>query len=143
MTYTDVLNPQWANAANTAINLVLVTDELGAIPFTATPDDSTSYGPEIYELAVAGEFGDIAPYEPPSNEHLLPAAKATQQRLMQEAGLAMAPLQDAIDLGVATPEQGEHLNAWKFYRIELSEVPQQPGWPRTMVWPDKPNQQTP
>ncbi len=48
MNYTNVLAPQWGNAAHTAINLILVTEELGAIPFTATPDDSTSYGPEIY-----------------------------------------------------------------------------------------------
>ncbi|WP_223512651.1 tail fiber assembly protein [Pseudomonas sp. GL-B-19] len=143
MNYTHVLTPQWMDAAHTAINVMLVTEEQGTIPFTATPDDSTSYGPEIYARVVAGEFGEIAAYEPPSDAALLPAARAQQQRLMHEAGLAVAPLQDAVDLGVAIAEQVEQLSAWKFYRIELSEVPQQAGWPRTMEWPVKPDQQTP
>ena len=143
MNYTDVLSPQWANTEHTAINLMLVTAEMGAIPFTATPDDSTDYGPEIYGRVVAGEFGENAAYEPPSDAALLPAARAQQKRLMQEAGLTVAPLQDAVDLGVAPAEQVEQLTAWKFYRLELSEVPQQAGWPRTMEWPDTPNQQTP
>lgn len=140
MSYTHVLTPQWADVAHTAINLVLVTKELGAIPFTATPDDSTSYGPEIYARVVAGEYGEIAAYAPPSDAALLPAARAQQQRLMHEAGLAVAPLQDAVDLGVAIADQVEHLSAWKFYRIELSEVPQQAGWPRTIEWPVQPEQ---
>ncbi|MNF11580.1 Caudovirales tail fiber assembly protein [compost metagenome] len=62
---------------------------------------------------------------------------------MQDAGLAVAPLQDAVDLGVATEEQVEQLSAWKFYRIELSEVPQQAGWPRTIEWPVKPDPLSP
>ena len=140
MIYTDVLSPQWANAEQTAINLVLTTEPLGDIPFTASPDDTTSYGPEIYERVVAGEFGEIAAYEPSSDAALLPAARSQQKRLMQDAGLAVAPLQDAVDLGVATDEQVEQLSAWKFYRIELSEVPQQAGWPRTIEWPIKPDQ---
>lgn len=138
MMYTNVLNPQWANAEQTAINLVLVTETLGDIPFTASPEDTTSYGPEIYERVVAGEFGEIAAYEPPSDAALLPAARSEQKRLMQNAGLAVAPLQDAVDLDVATEQQVEQLTAWKHYRIELSEVPQQAGWPRTIDWPVKP-----
>lgn len=140
MNYTNVLTPQWMDAAHTAINLMLVTEGLGTIPFTAAHHDSTSYGPEIYARVVAGEYGEIAAYEPPTDAELLPAAKSQQQRLMHEAGLAVAPLQDALDLGLATAAQVEDLNAWKRYRIELSEVPQQAGWPRTMEWPVKPDQ---
>ncbi|POA21519.1 hypothetical protein C1886_04395 [Pseudomonas sp. FW300-N1A1] len=143
MNYTDVLNPQWANAEHTAINLLLVAVGLGAMPFTATPDDSTDYGPEIFQRAVAGDFGEIAAYEPPSDAALLPAARSQQKRLMQDAGLAVAPLQDAVDLGVATDEQVEQLSTWKYYRIELSEVPQQVGWPRTIEWPVKPDPLSP
>ncbi|WP_339548342.1 tail fiber assembly protein [Pseudomonas sp. RA_35y_Pfl2_P32] len=140
MIYTDVLSPQWANAEQTAINLVLTTETLGDIPFTASPDDTTSYGPEIYERVVAGEFGEIAAYAPPADIALLPAASAQLKRLMQDAGLAAAPLQDAVDLDLATAQQVEQLALWKLYRIELSEVPQQAGWPRTIEWPIKPDQ---
>ena len=140
MNYSDALSPQWANAEHSAINVQLVTETLAAMPFTATPDDSTDYGPEIYQRAAAGDLGDIAAYEPPTEAALLPAARAQLKRLMQDAGLVVAPLQDAVDLGVATERQVEQLSAWKFYRIELSEVPQQAGWPRTIEWPIKPDQ---
>ncbi|WP_433736414.1 tail fiber assembly protein [Pseudomonas putida] len=59
---------------------------------------------------------------------------------LAEATLRMGPLQDRVDLGIATGEQSEQLNAWKRYRIELSEVPQQAGWPWTMEWPVTPVQ---
>ncbi|WP_095143476.1 tail fiber assembly protein [Pseudomonas sp. Irchel s3b6] len=143
MNFLDVLNPQWANAEHTAINVMVVEETLGELPFTAMPNDSTEYGPEIFMRAAAGEYGDVAAYEPPSDAALLPAARSQQKRLMQDAGLAAAPLQDAVDLGVATDEQVEQLTAWKFYRIELSEVPQQAGWPRAIEWPVTPDQQTP
>lgn len=138
MNYSDALSPQWANAEHSAINVQLVTETLAAMPFTATPEDSTDYGPEIYQRAVAGDFGEIAAYEPPTEAALLPAARAQLKRLMQDAGLVVAPLQDSVDLGVATERQVEQLSAWKFYRIELSEVPHQPGWPSSIEWPVMP-----
>lgn len=36
------------------------------VPFTASPDDSEPHGVELYNRAMAGEFGEISPYvEPP------------------------------------------------------------------------------
>lgn len=32
-------------------------------PFTASLADGTTWGPAIYNAAVAGEFGDVAPYQ--------------------------------------------------------------------------------
>jgi hypothetical protein len=34
------------------------------VPFTAAPNDSEAHGREIYQRIVAGEFGEIAPFEP-------------------------------------------------------------------------------
>ena len=110
MNYSDALSPQWANAEHSAINVQLVTETLAAMPFTATPDDSTDYGPEIYQRAVAGDFGEIAAYEPPTDAALLPAARSLLKRLMQDASLVVAPLQDAVDLDQATAQQVEQLN---------------------------------
>jgi hypothetical protein len=36
----------------------------GWVSFTATPDDIEDYGRELYAKALAGDFGDIAPYVP-------------------------------------------------------------------------------
>lgn len=138
MIYTDVIHPQWANTKQSAINLVLVTDAHGELPFTATAQDSTEYGPQIFARVVAGEFGEIGAFAPPSDADVLPAAQTTLKLKMQDAGLAVAPLQDAVDLQVATQEQMARLTAWKRYRVKLSEVPRQAGWPRDMLWPVPP-----
>ena len=66
MNLISASNPVWANEANTAIDVMAQFDTFPSpIPFTASPTDTTSYGPDIYSRAVAGEFGVVAPYVPP------------------------------------------------------------------------------
>lgn len=54
------------------------------------------------------------------------------------ADSAIAPLQDAVDLDVATEAEAAELTAWKKYRIALNRVPDQPGYPATIDWPVPP-----
>lgn len=50
--------------------------------------------------------------------------------LMTSAGQAIAPLQDASDLGVATDAEKTLLTAWKTYRVDLMRVDTtKPVWP--------------
>ena len=66
----------------------------------------------------------------PSEEEVLSEAKANKTALLAEAGVNIAPLQDAIDLGIATDKEAEALRAWKMYRIELNRVEiSKPSWP--------------
>ena len=54
-----------ARTASGGVDLVLETEEFGSIPFHAlptSPEDSDSY--KLYQRAMRGEFGNIAPYEP-------------------------------------------------------------------------------
>lgn len=44
----------------------VIFDPLEPVPFTASPDDPEPHGVELYNRAMAREFGEIAPYvEPP------------------------------------------------------------------------------
>ena len=54
-------NPQY-NAVGT-IDLEIDHPSYGWIPFTASPDDAN--GADIYAQALAGEYGEIAPYVAP------------------------------------------------------------------------------
>jgi len=54
------------------------------------------------------------------------------------ADLAIAPLQDAVDLDDATPTEAEALIAWKRYRVALNRLPGQPDFPNTIDWPALP-----
>lgn len=51
------------------------------------------------------------------------------------ADAAITPLEDAVDLGMATTDELAALKAWKRYRVLLSRVPQQAGYPTTVDWP--------
>ncbi|EJI9267096.1 tail fiber assembly protein, partial [Escherichia coli] len=42
--------------------------------------------------------------------------------LMQMASEHIAPLQDAVDLDIATEEEASLLTAWKTYRVLLNRV---------------------
>lgn len=50
------------NEIDLIVKFVEISDEL---PFTATPFDSEPYGVELFNNAIAGDYGNIAPYVPP------------------------------------------------------------------------------
>ncbi|WP_238556634.1 tail fiber assembly protein [Pseudomonas sp. CK-NBRI-02] len=69
---------------------------------------------------------------------LLASVQAETARLRKIADDAIAPLQDAMDLGEATAEEGAELTAWKRYRVALNRLPDQPGYPNEITWPAPP-----
>ncbi|MCV9917822.1 tail fiber assembly protein [Pseudomonas sp. BT-42-2] len=71
-------------------------------------------------------------------EQLLAAAQAETARLRQVADSAIAPLQDAVDLEDATAEEDALLKLWKKYRVALSRLPEQEGYPVEIIWPSFP-----
>lgn len=75
---------------------------------------------------------------PPTRDQLAAAAKAKHQTLMSTATNRIAPLQDAADLGIATEKEREGLFAWKRYRVELSRLDAQDGYPLGIRWPGIP-----
>jgi len=67
MQYDQIKDPQWADAAHTAINCLVDFSDLveDFVPFTASPADTTSYGPQIFAECVAGNYGTVAEYVAP------------------------------------------------------------------------------
>ncbi|XQU68219.1 tail fiber assembly protein [Cupriavidus sp. H18C1] len=88
--------------------------------------------PEVgwtYDGAVFG------PPPGPTPEEILVANTTTRDALLREAGIRIAPLQDAVDLGMATAEEESQLLAWKQYRVALNrlDLTQNP-----VTWPAPP-----
>lgn len=73
---------------------------------------------------------------PPPKEQLIVEAEAQKQALIAEAATAIAPLQDAVDLDMATPEEESALKEWKIYRVLLSRVDTSTA--PDITWPVKP-----
>jgi len=74
----------------------------------------------------------------PSPEQVLAATNSERDSLLATASLRIAPLQDAVDLGTATIEDTANLKLWKIYRIAVSRVSTQVGFPTTIDWPAPP-----
>lgn len=145
--------PQWNNAERTSLNLrvtfVETAETLGELPFTASPDDCEGYGRELFARAVALEFGPILE---PSVPVLEQAARLTRSRLSTMATATIAGLQVALDtlrdaqrLGLATEAEAAalalkqaQLDAWCAYRVHLSRIDAQPGFPVGVDWPVAP-----
>ncbi|WP_409558910.1 tail fiber assembly protein [Cupriavidus sp.] len=60
---------------------------------------------------------------------------ATRDALLTAAAVRIAPLQDAVDLKVATPAEMTLLTAWKTYRVELNRTDLTA---RPVTWPAMP-----
>lgn len=94
--------------------------------------------PPAGKIRIAGGDGlpawsDIPPL---THEQLVAEAEAKKQYLLSEAADAIAPLQDAVDLDMVTPEEESALKEWKKYRVMLNRVDTSPGV--GVVWPTRP-----
>ena len=152
LTVESAHEPRW-NLDRTAITLLVLFAEhaatLGVIPFTASPEDSEGYGRELFARAVALEFGPVLE---PATEVLAGAVLRTRSRFNDQATATIAGLQvaldtlrDALRLDLATeaeaaslPLKQAELDAWCAYRVYLSRIETQPGFPAAVEWPPAP-----
>lgn len=116
-----IKNPAFSNAEGTAIDVTMIRTDFGAIPFTATENDTEETGREIYAAAMAGEYGEIAPYVviiPPMEEVLFDAKRELVNR-MNAAVTAIITLQSSIERGRAKPSDPDTLIAYQEYLCDL------------------------
>lgn len=98
------------------------------------PDDVTSVSDRWYQCLIQGqsegkiitvnEYGQpvLSEPAPPTYEQLIQEAETRKTALMQAASDAIAPLQDADELGIATDEEADLLTRWKHYRVMLNRL---------------------
>lgn len=79
LTIESASNPVWGNLEHTIIELQVKFAEFNEVlPFGATSHDPMPYGVELYNRAMAGEFGPIGDYVPPQIAPNQPATQGTQ-----------------------------------------------------------------
>lgn len=141
--------PRWDDQGNTRIGMLVEFAHLpgGAVDFCASPDDSEPHGRELFEAAKAGEFGNLMPFaltvDAARQQVSLLVISATAK--IDGLQLEVNTLQDAVDLEMATEAEAARLaaaktelTAWKRYRVLLSRVEAQAGFPDAIEWPEKP-----
>ncbi|WP_202864956.1 tail fiber assembly protein [Aeromonas salmonicida] len=114
----------------------VVIKELGELPraLTLTPPSSPF---DVWDADLLRWVKDQ------EQEDAVQAQQAQQQRqaLMSEASQEIAVLTDALDPDVISEPSADDqvkLIAWKAYRVALSKVDQQAGYPHTITWPPRP-----
>lgn len=60
MAIQDIKNPRWINEGSAIMLDVLEAGATEYVPFVAMPDDVAEHGRQLFALAQAGEFGEIA-----------------------------------------------------------------------------------
>lgn len=78
------------------------------------------------------------PVQPEPAPDPLAVAQSIQAQLRAQADYVMVPLQDAVDIDEASASEIDRLKAWKKYRVTLSKIAEQPGYPITIEWPAAP-----
>lgn len=125
-----VRRPMWSDSNHR--NIVVTLDFNGEeVPFVASPDDCTDYGPKIYQDCIDGKYGDIAEFSAPEKtpEQLESIAHSELDRrlqsLMTTENQALAEVDD------------EFKKAYKSQIKALLDVKKQKGWPGNVIWPDE------
>lgn len=110
----------------------------GGAPYHVTKDVT----PDVYDRVLVKIEGGavVTDYVEAEVSKPDPLAEAVDEynRLRKAADFTIAPLQDAADLGAATQSELHSLSAWKMYRIALSRVQTQQGYPQSIEWPVAP-----
>ncbi|HFO1879792.1 tail fiber assembly protein [Citrobacter freundii] len=107
----------------------ITISQLGSLP-----DDVISIAPEGHFVKWDGKKW----VHDADAEKTAQITQATQQKesLMALAASKIAPLQDAVDIGIATEAEAALLLAWKKYRVLLNRI--NPDDAPEIIWPDMP-----
>lgn len=96
-------------------------------------------------LTIDGGFKVALPPDPEPEtepektpEEIEAQVRAQRDGLLSFTTLRIAPLQDAVDLGEATAAEEAALLTWKRYRVALSRIEMQEGYPEAIDWPIPP-----
>lgn len=115
-----------------------------ANPNTLIPPDAVEITKDEWQALIDGQsagqmidwneegYAFLTDQPPPTPEEILTRNTATKNNLLAAATLAIAPLQDAVDIGEATPEEEALLLLWKKYRVAVNRVGltlADPVWP--------------
>jgi hypothetical protein len=119
--------------SNGRIDCEIEHEVFGWIPYTLDPSDTDTTVDNDELLAAIGD--DVAAYVPPTQGEL-DVALADEVRA-ERNGLLLE-----VDAYVSNPLRWTAMGAptqalWATYRLELLDVPQQTGFPQTVVWPTK------
>lgn len=127
----EVVEDRRGAAFEKATGRKITVVELGPLPDALTAlEPATPY--DVWDGAAWATDSDAV-----ADAAAADAINARDERL-RLAAIRIAPLQDAVDLEVASDAEVDQLQKWKVYRVNLNRIEQQPGFPLSVEWPPAP-----
>ncbi|MGY3887191.1 hypothetical protein [Aeromonas aquatica] len=115
-------SPRWGNHEQTAINMMATFSHLPGqdLPFTAHHDDVELHGRELFVRAKFGEYGEVAPYDGPTQIEMEQKAFAERKETeLRRTESAIARLQRLDRLDVLTEAEATELEALERHSVEV------------------------
>ena len=128
---TDIRNPRWADDDKTKIIIDCKLADGETVPFVASPNDCTDYGPKIYQDCLDGKYGTISDYTPP-----VLSIEQKEAIAQQELNTRLNSLMSIENKALAEVDDGFN-KTYKEKIKTLLDVKKQKGWPGNVVWPDE------
>lgn len=126
--------PEFRNATYSPNGLAQIECEInhpqhGWIPFTCDPNDPYTYFDAAAFYNHMLQSGQVKPYVPPSlsQERMANDVRIERDLLLQASDWTQLP-----DVPQATKD------LWAPYRQALRDIPLQPGFPASIIWPKRP-----
>lgn len=137
VTITEVQNAQSLNLENTMFYVEINHPTYGWIPYTLNPNDTDMTIDNSVLLQLIGT--DYEAYVEPTQAEL-DAELAARIRLERDSKLALE-VDPIVSNSLRWNELSEAKQTeWSQYRTDLLNVPQQSGFPNTVVFPTKPTE---
>lgn len=131
----DAEHPDWTDELHTRVGQEIPIEERFTAELIAMMVEVTDLQPKPKEgwlfSADSGGFSEPTEYVPTQVE-ILAKNTASRDYFLWQATLAIAPLQDAIDLEDASAQDVALLKSWKQYRVLVDRVDlslKDPVWP--------------
>ena len=105
------------------------------LPFVAGIDGLPTWPPTAIHSYVDGVWKEDANKKLAAKKSI---ADAEVSAGLQDAARQIGVLQDAVELGMATPAESEAYTAWRRYRVLLSRVQSDPAYPDVAL-PEQPS----
>ena len=132
ITYEKAHSPVWGNAEKTAIELKVKFHHIEEeVDFTARADDPEVHGRALFAQAVAGEFGEIEDYVPPTELEIAQATNPTERS--QQMALCISKVQHWEMMGEFAAAM-----EWRHYYQALAMLEKTETWPIVEIWPTAP-----
>ena len=129
---TEVTNLIWANAEESAINMLVQFEHLPIpVEFTARADDPEEHGRRLFAKALAGDYGEVQDYMPPTELEIARAANPTRRKNSMRRCIEKVQHWDMF-------AQPEKVQEWKLYYQALANLEESESWPIVEAWPTAP-----